>query len=52
LGHELDALFWILGIFGGIYLFGATVPGIAKFNVAGTPGRVGLLVWLNLNTAR
>jgi hypothetical protein len=52
LGHELDALFYILGIFTGIFRFGVTVLGIARFNVAAAPGSLGLPVWLNLNTAR
>jgi hypothetical protein len=51
-GRELDALFCTLGIFTGIFRFGATVPGIAKFNVSGALGSLTLPVWLNLNTAR
>ena len=47
---KLDALFYILGIFGGIFLFGITAPGIAKFNVSGAMGSLTLPVWLNLNT--
>jgi hypothetical protein len=47
---KLDALFYILGIFGGIFLFGITVPGFAKFNVSGAFGSLTLPVWLNLNT--
>jgi hypothetical protein len=52
LGRELDALSCILGIFGGSFLFGVTVPGIERINVAGAVGSPGLPVWLNLNTAR
>ena len=51
-GRELDALFWILGILGGSFRFGVTVPGIARFNVSGALGSLGLPVWLNVNTAR
>ena len=47
---KLDALFYILGIFGGIFLFGVTAPGFAKFNVSGAMGSLTLPVWLNLNT--
>lgn len=47
---KLDALFYILGIFGGIFVFGITAPGFAKFNVSGTMGSLTLPVWLNLNT--
>jgi len=47
---KLDALFYILGIFGGIFLFGITAPGFAKFNVSGAMGSLTLPVWLNLNT--
>jgi hypothetical protein len=52
LGRELDALFYILGVFSGIFRFEAAVPGIARFNVSGTLGSLTLPVWLNLNTAR
>jgi len=52
LGRELDALFYILGIFTGIFRFGVAVPGIARFNGSGALGSLGLPVWLNLNTAR
>ena len=47
---KLDALFYILGIFAGIFLFGVTVPGFAGFNVSGALGSLTLPVWLNLNT--
>jgi len=47
---KLDALFYILGIFGGIFVFGITAPGFAKFNVSGAMGCLTLPVWLNLNT--
>jgi hypothetical protein len=46
---KLDALFYILGIFVGIFLFGITVPGFARFNVSGALGSLTLPVWLNLN---
>jgi hypothetical protein len=52
LGRELDAQFWILGIFGGSFRFGVAVPGIARFDVSGAVGSLGLPVWLNLSTAR
>jgi hypothetical protein len=51
-GRELDALFWVLGTFGGIFRFGVTVPGIARFNGSGALGILALPVWLKLNTAR
>jgi hypothetical protein len=41
-GRELDALFYILGIGGGMFRFGATVPGIARFNVSGALGSLSL----------
>jgi len=50
LGRELDALFYILGIFGGIFRFGVTVPAIARFNVSAALGSPTLPVWLDLNT--
>lgn len=47
---KLDAVFFILGIFGGIFLFGVTAPGLTSFNVSGAMGSLTLPVWLNLNT--
>jgi len=47
---KLDALFYILGVFAGIMLFGVTVPRIARFNVSGALGSLTLPLWLNLNT--
>ena len=47
---KLDALFYILGIFGGIFLFGTSAPRIARFNVSGAMGALTLPEWLNLNT--
>jgi hypothetical protein len=52
LGRELDALFYSLGILTGSFRFGATVPGIARFNVSGALGSLTLPVWLNLSKAR
>jgi hypothetical protein len=51
-GRELDAMFYILGIFTGSFRFGVAVPGIARFNVSGALGSLTLPAWLNLNTAR
>ena len=47
---KLDVLFYILGIFGGIFLFGISAPSIAHFNISGAMGSLTLPVWLNLNT--
>ena len=47
---KLDAVFFILGILGGIFLFGVTVPDFSKFNLSGALGSLTLPVWLNLNT--
>jgi uncharacterized protein len=47
---KLDALFFILGIFAGIFLFGITSPAFAHFNGSGALGSLTLPVWLNLNT--
>jgi hypothetical protein len=47
---KLDAIFFILGIFGGIFLFGVTVPGFSRFNLSGALGSLTLPTWLNLNT--
>ena len=47
---KLDALFYIFGVFAGIFLFGISAPSIAHFNVSGAMGGLTLAVWLNLNT--
>ena len=47
---KLDALFYILGVFGGIFLFGVSAPHIEPFNLSGALGGLTLQVWLNLNT--
>jgi hypothetical protein len=47
---KLDALFFILGILGGIFLFGITVPDFSKFNLSGALGSLTLPTWLSLNT--
>jgi hypothetical protein len=46
---KLDAIFFILGIFGGIFLFGMTVPGFTRFNFSGALGSLTLPAWLDLN---
>jgi hypothetical protein len=47
---KLDAVFFIVGILGGIFLFGVTVPDFSKFNLSGALGSLTLPTWLNLNT--
>ncbi len=47
---KLDALFFIAGIFIGIFLFGAAEPGFARFNASGSLGPLTLPLWLNVNT--
>lgn len=47
---KLDALFFIAGIFIGIFLFGATVPGFERFNNSGSFGPLTLAAWLDVNT--
>lgn len=47
---KLDALFFMLGILGGIFFFGVTVPSFPHFNVSGALGALTLPVWLNVNT--
>jgi len=47
---KLDALFFMLGIFIGIFLFGVGVPHFSKFNLSGSRGALTLRVWLDLNT--
>jgi hypothetical protein len=46
---KLDALFFILGIFIGIFLFGISEPAFESFNSSGSLGPLTLPVWLNLN---
>jgi hypothetical protein len=47
---KLDAWFFMLGIFIGIFLFGVGVPHFSKFNLSGSLGALTLPVWLDLNT--
>lgn len=47
---KLDAVFFIAGIFAGIFLFGSGMPFISGFNDSGALGPLTLPVWLNLNT--
>jgi uncharacterized protein len=47
---KLDALFFMAGIFIGIFLFGASEPAFARFNESGSLGPLTLPLWLNLNT--
>ena len=46
---KLDAAFFILGVFLGIFVFGAAVPHFSRFNLSGALGALTLPVWLNLN---
>jgi len=48
---KLDALFFIGGIFIGIFLFGAGVPHFAAFNDSGSMGALTLPALLNVNSA-
>ncbi len=47
---KLDALFFMLGIFIGIFIFGVGVPDFSRFNVSGALGALTLPMWLDLNT--
>jgi hypothetical protein len=47
---KLDAIFFIVGILGGIFLFGVTVPEFHSFNLSGALGNLTLQAWFNLNT--
>ncbi len=47
---KLDAVFFIGGIFIGIFLFGVGVPHFSRFNLSGALGALTLPMWLNLNT--
>jgi len=46
---KLDALFFIIGIFIGIFLFGAGMPHFQAFNDSGSLGSLTLPVLLNVN---
>lgn len=48
---KLDGLFFIAGIFIGIFLFGSAEPAFAGFNSSGSLGALTLPMWLGLNTA-
>ena len=47
---KLDALFFICGIFIGIFLFGVTEPAFERFNSSGSLGPLTLGQWLDVNT--
>ena len=46
---KIDAAFFIVGVFLGIFVFGAAVPHFSRFNLSGALGTLTLPVWLNLN---
>ena len=46
---KLDALLFILGIFIGIFLFGAGFPHFSQFNDSGARGALTLPMWLDVN---
>jgi hypothetical protein len=46
---KLDALFFIAGIFLGIFVFGNELPNFAKFNSSGSMGALTLPLWLDVN---
>jgi hypothetical protein len=46
---KLDALFFIIGIFLGIFVFGAELPHFSSFNVSGSMGALTLPLWLDVN---
>ncbi len=46
---KLDALFFIVGIFLGIFVFGAELPHFSDFNVSGSMGALTVPLWLDLN---
>lgn len=46
---KVDALFFIAGIFLGIFLFGVSVPHFSRFNLSGAMGALTLPTWLDLN---
>lgn len=47
---KLDAVFFMIGIFAGIFLFGVAEPSFEGFNSSGSLGPLTLPLWLNLNT--
>lgn len=47
---KLDALFFIAGIFIGIFLFGATEPAFEHFDSSGSLGPLTLGQWLDVNS--
>lgn len=47
---KLDALFFMAGIFLGIFVFGQELPHFAKFNSSGSMGALTLPLWLDMNT--
>jgi len=47
---KLDGLFFMGGIFIGIFLFGSTEPSFTHFDTSGALGPLTLPVWLNVNT--
>ena len=46
---KLDALFFMAGIFLGIFFFGSELPNFANFNLSGSMGALTLPLWLDLN---
>lgn len=46
---KVDAFFFIVGIFLGIFVFGSELPNFAKFNSSGSMGALTLPLWLDLN---
>jgi uncharacterized membrane protein YedE/YeeE len=46
---KLDALFFMAGIFIGVFVFGAALPGFESFNSSGSLGALTLPMWLNVN---
>lgn len=46
---KLDALFFMLGIFVGIFAFGLTEPLLQNFNASGSKGALTLPQWLDVN---
>jgi hypothetical protein len=47
---KLDALFFIVGILAGIFVFGSSVDRFSRFNVSGRLGSLTLPQWMNINT--
>jgi len=46
---KIDAAFFIIGVFLGIFVFGAAVPRFSSFNLSGALGALTIPVWLNVN---